>query len=336
MMVCVFSSVEGTENQPTSNVKIGLNEKNIVKVKADYVVTIKSSVPVYYKVKTKVKVAVRYKSRGKWKTKYKYVYKYVYKVKYYKTVYNSYNVRDIPPGECTGPTANSQSNDPRIISLAQSLTNSTVNETVSNPNKRPSQPNQTDYINMTAYNEAYGAWNNSKPNSSNYTNITAYNAALDAWNSSKPTSDNYTDKDAYNAALDAYNNYNDTVTMIRNLTTMEKASNIFYWVRDNTDYSFYYNTMRGAIGTLNDRLGNCVDLSHLIVALSRAAGIPARYMNGDCNFNSGTIGHVWAQLYVDGVWINADASNNINDFGIIRNWNTANYILKGIYSSLPF
>jgi hypothetical protein len=119
-------------------------------------------------------------------------------------------------------------------------------------------------------------------------------------------------------------------------STYDKATAIFNWVRDNLSYSFYYNTVRGAVGTLNDRTGNCVDHSHLLIALSRAAGIPARYVHGICNFSSGTYGHVWAQLYVDGKWYSADAISNSNSFGVIRNWDTSNYILKGTYLELPF
>jgi transglutaminase-like putative cysteine protease len=74
-----------------------------------------------------------------------------------------------------------------------------------------------------------------------------------------------------------------------------------------------------------------------LIALSRAAGIPARYVNGVCQFNSGTwYGHVWAQLYVNGKWYNADAISLNNQFGVINNWNTNSWTLKGIYSELPF
>ncbi|MGZ7108545.1 MAG: transglutaminase-like domain-containing protein, partial [Methanobacterium sp.] len=52
-------------------------------------------------------------------------------------------------------------------------------------------------------------------------------------------------------------------------------------------YSFYYDTRYGALGTLNNRAGNCCDQTHLVVALSRAAGLPARYVHGDCTFASG-------------------------------------------------
>lgn len=120
-------------------------------------------------------------------------------------------------------------------------------------------------------------------------------------------------------------------------STYDKAVAIFNWVRDNIGYSFYYNTKYGAVGTLNAKTGNCVDTSHLLIALSRAAGIPARYRHGSCTFTSGsTYGHVWAQIWVNGKWYAADATSSKNTFGVINNWNTGTYTLKGTYASLSF
>ncbi len=120
-------------------------------------------------------------------------------------------------------------------------------------------------------------------------------------------------------------------------STCQKATNLFNWVRDNIGYSFYYNTKSGALGTLTAKTANCCDTTHLLVALSRAAGIPARYVSGVCKFTSGTLyGHVWAQLYVNGNWYNADAISSRNTFGVINNWDTTSWTLKGIYSELPF
>jgi Transglutaminase-like superfamily/Pseudomurein-binding repeat len=118
----------------------------------------------------------------------------------------------------------------------------------------------------------------------------------------------------------------------------DRATKLFNWVRDNIDYSFYYNTKAdGAVSTLSAGTANCVDTSHLLVALSRASGIPARYVHGICKFSSGTwYGHVWAQLYVDGTWYNADAISYRNYLGVINNWDTSSYTLRGIYAALPF
>jgi len=120
-------------------------------------------------------------------------------------------------------------------------------------------------------------------------------------------------------------------------STYDKAVKIFNWVRDNINYSFYYNTQYGAARTLALRTGNCCDTSNLLVALAREIGITARYVHGTCQFTSGTwYGHVWAQLYIGGKWYNADAISYSNSLGIINNWNTSTYKLNGIYTTLPF
>ncbi|HOK72623.1 MAG TPA: pseudomurein-binding repeat-containing protein [Methanothermobacter sp.] len=116
----------------------------------------------------------------------------------------------------------------------------------------------------------------------------------------------------------------------------DKAKAVFNWVRDNIDYNFYYNTRYGATGTLQYRSANCCDHAHLVVALARAAGLPARYMHGICTFSSGTYGHVWAQIYIGGAWYDADATSIRNSLGTINNWNTATGTILGTYASLPF
>jgi len=114
-----------------------------------------------------------------------------------------------------------------------------------------------------------------------------------------------------------------------------KAKKIFNWVRDHIQYKFYYNTRYGASGTLKHRVGNCADHAHLIVALSRDAGLKARYVHAKAHFRSGHwYGHVWAQILVNGKWYTADATSSRNSFGVARNWNRA--VIKGIYNKLPF
>ena len=120
-------------------------------------------------------------------------------------------------------------------------------------------------------------------------------------------------------------------------STYNKGTKIFNWVRDNLGYSFYYNTRYGAVGTLNAKTGNCVDTSHLVIALARSAGIPARYVHGYCKFSSGTIyGHVWAQLYINGKWYDADGISIRNSLGVINNWDKNKSTIEGTYAELPF
>lgn len=121
-------------------------------------------------------------------------------------------------------------------------------------------------------------------------------------------------------------------------TDYEKGKKLFNWVRDNIHYKKYRNTLRGAVKTLKAKKGNCVDQSHLLIALSRASGIPARYVKGDnCKFTSGYVsGHIWTQLYINKKWVVADTTSKRNTLGKIRNWNTKSYKLYGQFSSISF
>ena len=120
-------------------------------------------------------------------------------------------------------------------------------------------------------------------------------------------------------------------------TAKERATAIFNWVRDHITYSFYYDTRQGALGTYNSRSANCVDTSHLMIALMRAAGNPAKYQHVYAQFSSGTwYGHVIAMVYVGGTWYKADGTSSRNTFGVVNNWNTGTATIKGTYKELPF
>lgn len=142
--------------------------------------------------------------------------------------------------------------------------------------------------------------------------------------------------------LNCQSNEASIIAMAQSITSgatssYDKALRIYNWVRDNLTYSFYYNTQKGAVTTLQTMSANCCDHSHLVVALSRAAGLPARYIHGECTFTSGNVyGHVWAEIYANGRWITADATSSRNELGIIRNWDTTSWTYKGTYAELPF
>ena len=122
-------------------------------------------------------------------------------------------------------------------------------------------------------------------------------------------------------------------------TDNAKANAIFEYVRDTVSYTFYYDTRYGAVGTLNAKTGNCVDHSHLLVAMFRTAGIASRYVHGTCTFSSGsTYGHVWTQVLINGNWVVADATSSRNTLGHISNWNTKSFTLKNekISASIEF
>ena len=121
-------------------------------------------------------------------------------------------------------------------------------------------------------------------------------------------------------------------------STWDKATAIFNYGRDNIAYSYYSNSQKGAAKTLSSGTGNCCDQANLVVALCRAAGIPARFSHAkNCKFNSGLVaGHVWAQIYIDGVWYTADATSRYNELGNIQNWNTNSFTNLNQYIHLPF
>ena len=121
-------------------------------------------------------------------------------------------------------------------------------------------------------------------------------------------------------------------------TTWQKAQAIFNYVRDNISYSYYSDSKKGAKSTLSSKSANCCDQANLVVALCRAANIPARFSHGQgCRFSSGLVtGHVWAQIYVDGVWYSADATSSRNSLGNIKNWNVKSFYSLKQYAHLPF
>jgi len=113
------------------------------------------------------------------------------------------------------------------------------------------------------------------------------------------------------------------------------AVKIYNYVRDKVSYTFYMNTRYGSVGTLNKKTGNCVDQAHLLIALMRASNIPARYCHATCSFTSGlVIGHVWAEVYVNGKWYSCDTTSSRNSFNNIKNWYKSTSIKR--YTSLSF
>lgn len=117
----------------------------------------------------------------------------------------------------------------------------------------------------------------------------------------------------------------------------DKAKALFEYARDAWEWENYMNTGKGAVKTIKDKGGNCCDLSHTLIAMSRAAGIPARYRHAQCKYiKSGkVIGHVMAELYVDGVWYLCDPSSNEDTFGNHEAWAYMD-TFNGRYRELPF
>lgn len=133
--------------------------------------------------------------------------------------------------------------------------------------------------------------------------------------------------------------------LTENITdSVEATFAIAHWVRDNIEYNLSTLTAdisRDAKWVLNERTGVCDELTVLFLALTRAAGIPSRYVTGvahtsSSDFNTEWIPHAWAEVYV-GEWIPFDltygqfgwvdashivmkTSGNIDDPSITYTW----------------
>ena len=117
-------------------------------------------------------------------------------------------------------------------------------------------------------------------------------------------------------------------------STYETMQKIFYYVRNNVSYRMYYNTSKGDLGTLSSKSANCCDQAHLLIALLRAAGIPAKYGHGRCRFSSGNIyGHVFAYAYVNGKWLLVDPVSRANQINK-PSWRAVS--TPKTYAALPF
>ena len=119
-----------------------------------------------------------------------------------------------------------------------------------------------------------------------------------------------------------------------NATDVQKAVALFEYARDEWEWEDYMNTRKGSVKTIQAKGGNCCDLTHATLAMCRAAGIPARYMHGQCYFSSGVIGHVIPEIWAGGRWWVSDPSNNSATMGH-PTWKGMNKF-NGRYKTLPF
>ena len=72
-----------------------------------------------------------------------------------------------------------------------------------------------------------------------------------------------------------------------------------------------------AIEAFQQRKGVCQDYAHILIAMCRACGIPARYVNG---FMQGVgVTHAWVEVLVNGEWRGIDPTNNrLIEYGYIK------------------
>ena len=117
-------------------------------------------------------------------------------------------------------------------------------------------------------------------------------------------------------------------------TQQQKVKALFEYARDEWEWENYMNTSKGSVKTIQAKGGNCCDLTHATLAMCRAAGIPARYMHGQCYFSSGVIGHVIPEIWDGHRWWICDPSNNSATMGN-PSWKGMEKF-NGRYKELPF
>ncbi len=81
------------------------------------------------------------------------------------------------------------------------------------------------------------------------------------------------------------------------------------WVRAHVTYQHgSSDTTTTAMDTAVVRLGVCRDFAHMVIALCRGLGIPARYVSGYALGLEPFDFHAFAQVYLGGRWYNVDAT----------------------------
>ncbi len=79
---------------------------------------------------------------------------------------------------------------------------------------------------------------------------------------------------------------------------------IHEWVNDNIKYDEGSYPIHTPEKILKEKRGVCEHYSVMITALSKAAGIPARYISGSS--------HAWVEAYIDGDWISVSSTGTLD------------------------
>ncbi|HEY0065193.1 MAG TPA: transglutaminase-like domain-containing protein [Telluria sp.] len=98
---------------------------------------------------------------------------------------------------------------------------------------------------------------------------------------------------------------------LRRPQAVDSARAIYDWVRANLQYAGYVADDHGALDALSSGRGDCTEYANLVVALARAAGLPARMVGGYVLDRDSAPRpsdyHNWAEVYLDGDWRLLDA-----------------------------
>jgi hypothetical protein len=89
-------------------------------------------------------------------------------------------------------------------------------------------------------------------------------------------------------------------------TDAAKVEALLAWLMPGRNLRFagdIVGSRYGAAKVLDQRFGHCWDFSDVFVTLARASGVPARQVAG---WLEGKCGHVWAEVLLDGGWVQVD------------------------------
>lgn len=103
---------------------------------------------------------------------------------------------------------------------------------------------------------------------------------------------------------------------LKGASPKDTAIRINGWINTHLRYSGYSREEKGACYALAHRQGDCTEFAALFVALSRAAGVPARQASGFHTTGSvlkASDVHDWAEFFDGGVWRLADPQRNVVD-----------------------
>lgn len=97
---------------------------------------------------------------------------------------------------------------------------------------------------------------------------------------------------------------------------------IMEWVRSRITYAITASSTRTtAVETLTERAGVCRDYAHVMIALCRATGLPARYVTGtDYGADPAKAPdfHAYVEVWMDGRWWMFDPSGTGIPMGFVR------------------
>ena len=98
---------------------------------------------------------------------------------------------------------------------------------------------------------------------------------------------------------------------------------LFKWLKQQTSYQTHLwdSSVRPACDTLQNKAGDCDDLSFLYISLCRSVDIPARFIRGFILEEDGATLHAWAEVFVgggigDNGWIPVECAGSSSDIDV--------------------